>query len=186
MTENNDEQLIKQYLDGDEKALEILVQKYLKQIYNFVFRMTRNAHDAEDIAQEVFLKTWKNLKKFDKNKSFKAWLFRIAKNASIDFLRKKKIIPFSDFSNDDGENMIAENIIDEAPLPDEIFERKDLAQTLTKATDKLPLNYRAVLYLYYNNQLTFQEIADSLDEPMNTIKSRHRRALAMLRKMLIV
>ena len=91
-----DKQLIVEYLKGDEKALETLFSRYLKPIYTFVYRLTGNAQDAEDISQEVFVKVWKNLKKYDDTRSFKTWLFTIAKNTAYDLLRKNKEIVFSD------------------------------------------------------------------------------------------
>ena len=90
-----DKKLIQQYLKGDSKSLDFLIAKYLKMIYSFVYKNVGSQSDAEDITQEVFVKVWKNLKKFDQKKSFKPWIFQIAKNTSIDFLRKRKTIPFS-------------------------------------------------------------------------------------------
>ena len=84
-----EEQLVRDYLKGDENSLEILIGQYLKPIYSFIYRYVGNASEAEDITQEVFVRVWKNLKKFDQNKKFKTWIFGIAKNASIDWLRKK-------------------------------------------------------------------------------------------------
>jgi RNA polymerase sigma-70 factor (ECF subfamily) len=92
-----DLKLIKQYLAGDEKSLDVLVKRYLKIIYGYSYRNVGNSADAEDITQETFLKVWKNIKKFDQSKSFKSWIFTIAKNTSIDYLRKKKSVPFSRF-----------------------------------------------------------------------------------------
>ena len=86
----SDEQLINNYLKGDEKSLEILIHRYLKPIYNFVYRYVNNKQEAEDVTQEVFVKTWRNLKKFKRNKSFKTWIFSIAKNTAIDSFKKKK------------------------------------------------------------------------------------------------
>lgn len=94
MLANSDEQLVVSYLKGDEKALEILIKRYLKLIYSFAFRFVSNSQEAEDIAQEVFIKMWRNLKKFDKNKKFKSWIFSIAKNTCLDTMKKKKIIRF--------------------------------------------------------------------------------------------
>lgn len=184
MQKYTDEQLVTDYLKGDEKALEILVSQYLKPIYNFAYRYVGDTHYAEDITQEVFVKMWRNLKKFDQTRKFKTWIFNIAKNASIDFLRKKKAIPFSVFDNEEGENIITDNLIDTAPLAPEIFDREDLAQKLLAAIDRLSLKYRSVIFLHYNNHFTFQEIADSLEEPLNTVKSRHRRALIEIKKIL--
>lgn len=185
MLETSDGQLVEQYLKGDEASLAILVKRYLAPIYGFVFRYVGAAPDAEDIAQEVFLRAWRNIKKFDRKKSFKTWIFAIAKNAAIDFLKKKKDVPFREFENEEGDNFLAETIEDPAPLPDEIFERGNLAQILNSALEAVSPKYRAVLILHYNDYFTFREIAEVLGESLNTVKSRHRRALVELRKFLI-
>jgi len=80
--------------------------------------------------------------------------------------------------------MLAETFKDPSPLPDEVLEHKNLTQMLTSAMDKLSLKYRMILFLRYNDHFTFQEIANTLEEPLNTVKSRHRRALIKLRQML--
>lgn len=132
-----------------------------------------------------FLKTWKNLKKFNQQKNFKAWIFTIAKNSSLDFLRKKKMIVFSKLIKEDGEDGPLETEADPAPLPSEVFDRKNLREEVAEAIKKLSFPYRLVLNLYFNNELTLQEIADYLGEPLNTVKSRHRRAIQGLRNLLI-
>jgi len=184
MATNPEAQLIAKYLAGDEKSLEILIKSYLKPIYSFVYRYVRNEQEAEDITQEVFVKVWRNLKKFDQDKSFKTWIFSIAKNTSIDWLRKKKAIPFSNFENKEGKNILTEKLTDPAPLPNEILERVGIAETLNAAMSQLIPKYRIVLSLRYNNYFTFGEIAESLGEPLHTVKSRYRRALIQLRKLL--
>lgn len=180
--------LINQYLKGDEEALELLIKRYLKPVYGFVFRYVNNRVDAEDLAQETFFRLWRNLKKFQPEKSFKSWLFTIAKNAAIDFLKKKKTVPFSAFTNEDNEdekNSIIETLADPAPLPDELFDRQNLANELNAAINQLSLKYQTVLFLHYQNQLTFQEISEIEGEPLNTVKSRHLRALAKLKMILL-
>jgi len=185
MNNLSDEQLVHDYLKHkDEKSLKILIGRYLKPIYGFVYKYTNLLNEAEDITQEVFVKVWRNLKKFDQNKSFKTWIFQIAKNTAIDFLRQKKNIPFSAFETDEGENPLANTLIDQNPLPTEIFDQQNLAEKLTAAIDKLSEKYRQVLHLHYNNQFTFQEIAETLNEPIDTVKSRHRRALIVLKEIL--
>ena len=87
-----DEQLVAQYLKGDEKSLELLIQKYLNPIYSFVLQYTKERDEAEDLTQEVFVKVWKNINKFKSEYKFKTWLFTIAKNTSLDFLKKKKVV----------------------------------------------------------------------------------------------
>ena len=90
MEEILDSELIKQYFKGDEKALDNLVQRYFKQVFFFAKTYVKNDAEAEDITQEVFVKAWKNLHKFEPEKKFKTWLFQITKNTCIDFLRKSK------------------------------------------------------------------------------------------------
>jgi RNA polymerase sigma factor (sigma-70 family) len=181
----SDEKLVSEYLSGDEKSLEILVGRYLKSIYNFLLRFVNDPSSAEDNTQEVFVKVWKNLKKFDQSKSFKPWIFRIAKNTALDHLRQKKILVFSELGNEEDEINIIENIPDPAPMPDEIFDRQNLKNELQMAIDKLPLNYKIVVMLHGLEELTFQEISETLEEPLNTVKSRYLRALVKLREILI-
>lgn len=180
----SDQELISICLNGDSESLEILIRSYLKPIYSFVYRYVGNSQDAEDITQEVFVKVWRNLKKFDQNKSFKTWVFAIAKNTAIDFLKKKKTIPFSEFENEEGGNLITDTLADPSPLPQELLEKASMAQMLNLAMEKLSPKYRMVLFLRYNDHFNFREIAESLGEPLNTIKSRHRRALVILKKLL--
>jgi len=182
-----DEQLVVDYLKGDEKSLEILIHRYLKPIYNFVYRYVGDKEQADDITQIVFVKAWKNLKKFhfrSNGSAFKIWIFQIAKNTALDFLRKKKTIPFSEFENTQGENIIMETLRDPLPLAPEILEKADIAKSLNGAMEKLSLTYRMVLFLHYNDHFTFREIAEILGEPLNTVKSQHRRALLILKKLL--
>jgi len=173
----SDEQLIVDYLKGDEKSLEILIERYLKPIYGFVYRYANNSQEAEDITQEVFVRMWRNLKRFKSGKKFSTWIFAIAKNAAIDFLRKKKFIPFED--------ELIETLADQGPLPEEILQKAQDAKILNAAVKKLPINYQAILFLYYNDHFNFREIAEILQEPLNTAKSRHRRGLILLKKELV-
>src|SRR3990167_1769993 len=148
--DKSDQQLVADYIQGDEASLELLIRGYLKPIYSFTYRYAGNAQDAEDITQEVFVKVWRHLKGFNRQKSFKTWIFSIAKNACIDFLKKKKTTPFSEFENEEGENMIIETLADPSPLPPELFERAGIAQILAAAMERLSSKYRIILFLRYN------------------------------------
>lgn len=181
----SDPQLISQYLSGDEKSLELLIQRYLQQIYIFVYRLVGDSAVAEDLTQEIFVRVWKNIKKFKRDKNFKTWIYRVARNAAIDFLRKKKAIPLSVFENEDGENFLLDNLPDESALPSELFQRKELANDIAAAMRKLPSLQMAVLSLYFESELNFREISEITKEPLDTVKSRYRRGLASLRKLLI-
>jgi len=181
---DSDQKLIANYLAGDEKSLEVLINRYLKPIYSFVYRYVGNGEAAEDITQEVFVKVWRNLKKFDQNKSFKTWIFHIAKNTSFDFLKKKKAIPFSEFENEEGENKLIEKLADPTPLPSKLLEQVGIEEMLNVAINQLASKYRMVLFLRCNDHFTFREIAETLGESINTIKTRYRRGIAILRKLL--
>ncbi|MCX6787236.1 MAG: sigma-70 family RNA polymerase sigma factor [Candidatus Kaiserbacteria bacterium] len=182
----NDEELIAAYLKGEENAFPLLVQRHLKPVYSFVVRFVGNKDDAEDIVQETFLKAWKNLKKYSRqNARFKTWIMRIARNASIDYLRKKKQIPFGALEGEDGEEWFAENVQDESQLPDEIAAHKGDLQEMEQALNKLTPVHRETLLLYYSGGFTFEEAAIVSGISINTLKSRHRRAIVELRKLLV-
>jgi len=181
---HTDNEIIKKYLNGDEKSLEILVGRFLKPVYSYISKYVGDKDVAEDITQDVFLKVWKNLKKFDQKRSFKTWIFTIAKNSCIDYLRKKKTIPISNFDNEKGENIVANKLRDSAPLPDELFEIKNFSTPMLKALKKLSAQSQKILYLRYKDNFKFKEIASALSEPLNTVKSRHRRAVLELRSFL--
>jgi len=176
MQKQSDQQLIAAYFKGDEKSLETLIKRYLKPIFSFTYRYVGNYQEAEDITQDVFVKVWRNFKKFDQNKSFKTWIFTIAKNTSIDWLKKKKAVPFSNFENEKGENSLINKLADFILPPKEPL--------LGMAMEKLPSKYRTTLSLRYNDQFTFREIAETLGESINTVKSKHRRGISLLRKLL--
>lgn len=183
MQNRSDRQLITDYFKGDEESFEILVKRYLKSVYGFVYRYAGNPHDAEDITQTVFVKVWRNLGKFKRRRNFKTWIFRIARNASLDWLKKKKPIAFSAFETEEG-NFLVETLVDPLPLPDELAEKKNVSEMLSRAMEKLPFNYHLVLILHYRHSFTFREIAGILKESIDTVKTRHRRGIAALRKFL--
>ena len=183
MKNYSDEQLIIDHLKGDKEALEILIKRYLKSIYSFVYHFGGNSQEVEDITQEVFVKVWRNLKRFDRNKKFKTWIFTIAKNTCFDWQKKKRTVPFSVLDNE-GELSFAETIKDPAPLPNELLEKQDINIRLNKAVESLSPKYQMILLLRYNHHFTFREIAESLGESIDTIKTRHKRGIAILRKLL--
>jgi len=184
-TLHTDEELVLDYLSGNEAAFAELTNRHLSGVYSFALRLVGDAAAAEDIAQETFLKAWKSLKKYnEKTSKFKTWLLRIARNTAIDHLRKKKHVPMSYFENETGGNVLAETVADQEELAPAILERLDDARELNRTLDLLGPKHREILLLYYSNDCTFEEIAGMLNEPTNTVKSRHRRALSALRDLL--
>ncbi len=179
--ENDDLHLIAKSLNGDTNAFEILVQKYLKTIYNFVYHLSGNADEANDIAQEVFVKIWKNLKKFDPKQNFKTWIFSIARNTTIDYFRKKRSISFGDMEIGE-DTSFEDSLTDTEPLPDSVFEQKELGAYLEKALQTLSPEERTIILLHDKEDFTFEEIAKTVGKPMNTVKSQYRRAILAFRK----
>jgi len=190
-TDQNDEQVITEYLSSNkEEAFRVLLNKYTKHIYNFVRQMVPNNNDAEDVTQEVFIKVWKNLKKYKNGQNFKTWLFTIAKNSAIDFLRKRKAIVFSDLESeinkkgDKDDFNFSETIESEESLPDAMLQKIQDVNFLNKLLSQISTEYKTILLLHYQEDMTFEEIGEILDKPLNTVKSYHRRALLKLREMM--
>ena len=182
---DSDQKLIRDYSNGNDLAFATLLKRYINLVYNFVYRTCRNNEDAEEIVQDTFFKAWKSLKKYREKESFKTWLFTIAKNTMIDLLRKKRSFVFSDFSDKNDDNKLENILADEAPLPEEILIKIEEKRSLEKILEKLPIIYRQLLLLRYQNDFSFQEISKILDKPIDTIRSQHRRALAILREILL-
>lgn len=177
-----DEQLVGQYLKNkDDLALEELIRWYLPLIFGFVKRYTGNQDNASDITQETFVKVWKNIKSFDQSKNFRTWIFTIAKRTAIDELKKKKALPLSVI---DKEGSILESLADESPSILARLSLEDDSQELVFAMAKLPPNYSSVIRLYHYQELNFREISETLKKPLNTVKSRYRRGISLLRQLL--
>ena len=176
-----DEQLVKSYLKGQEACLEMLLQRHMPGLFNFVFKYTHNQSEAEDVTQEAFVKIWKNLKKFNPKYKFKTWAYTIAKNTALDSLKKKG---FTALTNDDKTEDVAlsKALVSPDPLPEQLMMSIDDAGMVNRAMQKLPPKYRQVIDLYYHGQFNFREIAGMLKESINTIKTRHRRAVIHLKK----
>lgn len=181
----SDEQLIKKYLDGDEESLALLIERYFKLIYSFIFRSISNREEAEDLTQEVFLKAWSSIKRFDQQKSFKTWIYTIARNRVIDFLRKKKNTTISATVDEDGEAQdILSTIADERISALAELEQQELNEELMGVLSKLSPEERMLVLLYHQEEMSFREIAEIFKESVDTVKSRHRRALIKLKKYL--
>ena len=189
MPEKTDEEIIVLYKNGDQEEFKNLINRYTTPLFNFTARLT-GKNNAADIVQEIFIKVWKNINKFNPAKaSFKTWIFTITKNTVTDFLRKKKSLLFSDLEKNDyedgkGENYLAANIPDENLLPDEALQKLEDTKNLNEILNKLRPMYREILVLHYQEEITFDEIGKILGKSTNTVKSQHRRAIIELRKML--
>ncbi len=170
-------------MPNETQLIESLVKEHLGTVYRFVLGFCHDTEEASDLTQEVFLKAWKNFAKFDQNKNFKTWLLTIAKNTVIDWWRKKRPIAFSRLYPE--EESPEDNLADPQPLPDELFARAELAHDLAEALEQINPEDKIIILWHHVEEFTFDEIAELMDTPANTIKSRYRRALFRLRKHLV-
>ncbi|MFA6429167.1 MAG: sigma-70 family RNA polymerase sigma factor [Patescibacteria group bacterium] len=180
-----DAELVQSFRAGDEVAFTMLVQRYLSSVYTFLYRMTGESGLAEDATQETFVKVWQKLNAFDARKPFKTWLFTIAKHAVIDQLRKKRPILFSVMDEQDRDFDFAATIPDERPLPSTLLDREEVVRYLAELLCTVSVQARAVILMHETEDMTFEEIAVVVGEPMNTVKSRYRRTMAFLRKTVV-
>ena len=183
--EKTDEELILEYLGGDEEAFKILITRYSKPLYFFAYRMTGKASLSEDIVQEVCLKIWKTISRYKIGSgTFKSWVFTITKNTTIDQLRKRKVPVVSQFDTEDGHNYLMETVSDPETIPSKLIEKAEEKQMIDGAMQSLSLEEREILTLHYQEEMTFEAIGKILNRPLNTVKSRHRRAVIKLREYL--
>ncbi len=183
--DEDDDALIKSYEDGDEGALARLIERHMPAVHAFAARMTGSSDEAADIAQETFFRAWKNLARFKKGMKFKTWVFAIARNLSVDRLRRKKPVLFGAFEEDREGDSFEHSIADaDIETAEAAFDRALAADGLSRALATLTPAYREVLILHYQEGLTLAEIAKSLRVPLNTVKSRNRRALIALKEAL--
>jgi RNA polymerase sigma-70 factor, ECF subfamily len=183
-TGQSDEELAELSRKKDELAFQELMHRYMRHIFNFSRQYSKTAEDAEDIAQDTFFKVWKYIGRYTKGRQFRPWLYTIARNTALDFLKKKKAAVFSDLDDNDNDLQFADTLEDPEPLTPELLDKAAMADTVNGALKELHPDHRAVLLLHYREEMTFDEIALVVNRPMNTVKSWHRRALFKLRDIL--
>ena len=168
--------------DGDEQAFAELMQRYKMAVYHMILKMVRNVDDAEDLTIEAFAKAFKNLHKFKKDYTFSTWLFRIATNNAIDFIRKKKLKTLSlntTFTNDSGDDVNID-VEDENLNPQQEAIKSQKIELVQMFVTKLPAKYQRLVKLRYFEELSYDEIAKELDAPLGTIKAQLYRARELM------
>ncbi|WP_432353369.1 RNA polymerase sigma factor SigW [Sporosarcina sp. A2] len=174
---------INKVLKGNQSAYEEIVLLFQHRLYHVCYRMLNSREEAQDIAQEAFLRAYSNLHTFDQKRKFSTWIFRIATNLCIDRIRKKK----PDYSLDaqvpgtEGLDMYSQ-IAAAEDLPEEVVERMETQERVQYEIGRLPEKYRSVITLRYMEELPLQEIADILELPLGTVKTRVHRGRDALRK----
>lgn len=169
-------------LEGDESAFAFLMERYKKPVYHMVLKMVRNVDDAEDLTIEAFAKAFKNLHRFKKDYTFSTWLFRIATNNAIDFIRKKKLNTYSlntSFTDDSGESVNID-VQDKNLTPDQEAINTQKIELVRMFVTKLPSKYQRLVRLRYFDELSYDEIAKELDAPLGTVKAQLHRARELM------
>ena len=169
---------------GDQEAFGELVRLYEKKVYALTLRMCKNPDDAAEAAQEAFLAAWQGLKFFRGEASFSTWLYRLASNACVDLLRKEqRHRAVSGPSRNDEDTYM--DIADDAATPQELAERSELREQIEEGLQSLSPEHREVLILRELHQLSYDEIAQTLDLDTGTVKSRISRGRKALRNFLL-
>jgi len=178
------ENLIRKSQNGDMISFRDLIINNQRFVFTVAFKILCDEETAREVTQECFIKVWKNIHKYKNGQNFKTWLFTIAKNSTIDFLRKRKVFTFSDLEKKNDDFIFSETIEAEDLLPEEAFQKLQDKEFLNKLLEKISTEYKTILLLHYQEEMTFAEISTLLKKPLNTVKSYHRRAILDLRKML--
>ncbi|MDC3417174.1 RNA polymerase sigma factor SigW [Aquibacillus salsiterrae] len=176
---------IKLVKKGDHAAYEDIVSFYQNKVFQLCFRMIGNAHEAEDLAQEAFIRAFINIQTFDENRKFSTWLYRIATNLTIDRIRKKKPDFYLDaeVKGTDGLDMYSQ-LPAEQVQPDEEVESMEIQTFIQREIMGLPDKYRSVIALRFVEELSLLEISEILNIPVGTVKTRIHRGREALRKRL--
>lgn len=165
---------------GDQKAYAELMGRYRDAIYYMLLKMVNNASDAEDLTIEAFGKAFKNIQQYTPNYAFSTWLFKIATNNCIDFIRKKKATTISLDQNDDDDDKAPTDIMAPVLDPEEEMIKGQKQKMMREIVSKLKPRYRKLIELRYFKEFSYEEIADELELPIGTVKAQLFRARELL------
>lgn len=191
--EPTDEQLLLAYRQGDDGAFEVLVRRYQPELFRFLFRLMGNRAGAEDVFQEAFVQIHLSADSFDATRRFKPWLFTIAANKARDAMRRNARRKALDLSapvsgdQDEGGKTYIDLLQIDVPAPDSALSEAELSEMVQRAIDELSVPLREILLLSYFQRLSYNQIADALDIPLGTVKSRlHAAVAAFARKWQVI
>ena len=186
---------IEQVLSGDLKAFQALIEDYERLVCHIVFRMVTNEEDREEICQDVFVKVYQNLAKFEFKSKLSTWIGRISYNTCINYLKKRKLLLYDDLAEkEQGEGKstreaatisYAENISGDLPAPDEFMMNQEMTNFLFSEINDLPVKFRTIITLYHLDQLSYTEIGEIMNLPEGTVKSYLFRARKMLKERML-
>lgn len=186
-----EKELIEKVLAGDAQAFRVLVENYQRLVCHVVFRMVANEADREELCQEVFVKIYQHLKNFNFQSKLSTWIARIAYNACINYLKKKKTPLYDDLaetaldSPEDKALAFIEGVAGDLPSPDELAVNREMRLFLHEAIGELPAQYRAILTLYHLDEMSYREIGEIINLPEGTVKSYLFRARKLLKERML-
>ncbi|MFZ2492209.1 MAG: sigma-70 family RNA polymerase sigma factor [Thermoanaerobaculia bacterium] len=180
----DDRTLVARILEGDRDLFTVLAKRYERRVVNYVYRITRRYEDAHDLAQDIFVKVYLALDRYDPKYQFSTWLFRIAQNASIDALRKKGISEVPLMRQTDDEEPREREFADDGVSPYRALKNKQLSAAIDQAVLDLPRDYRELIQLRHFAELSYEEIASMKKLPLGTVKNKLFRARNLLKEAL--
>ena len=186
MSSISDEQLLAAYRTGDRRAFGQLVKRYEKELYNFLVRFLGAASLAEDVFQETFLQVHISADSFEVDRRFRPWLYTIAANKARDLLRSRARRPAVQLTGsndaDDGQTQQWDYLLQDVRTPVDVLEGKQQAEAVRQVVAEMPEHLREILILAYFEQFSYKEMAEILDIPIGTVKSRLHSAVGCFGK----
>jgi RNA polymerase sigma-70 factor (ECF subfamily) len=181
----DDRALVARILRGERDRFTDLVRRYEKRVINYVYRITHRYEEAHDLTQEIFVKVYVAIDRYDPKYQFSTWLFRIAQNSAIDALRKKSVIevPIARPATEDG-NQKEREFADGGVSPYRALKNKELSAAIDRAVRDLPPDYRELIQLRHFAELSYEEIATMKKLPLGTVKNKLFRARNLLKDVL--
>ncbi|MCX6346260.1 MAG: sigma-70 family RNA polymerase sigma factor [Armatimonadetes bacterium] len=186
LTRAEEQALLQRCKDGENGAFDELVHRYQKRVFNFAYGIAGNPDDANDVAQEAFVRVFNSIQTFRGDANFTTWIYRIVTNVYLDDRKKSKnhrLISLDEYI-DLEENSISRQIVDESPQPGEIAENKERSQVVRNAINALPDYQRIIVTMYHLHDRSYDEIAETMHLPIGTVKSRLNRARLALAEIL--
>jgi RNA polymerase sigma-70 factor (ECF subfamily) len=183
VSRRTDEQLLADHISGDPGAFRLIVKRHSRELYDFVFRFTRSSAAADDVVQESFLQVHVSADRFDPSRRFKPWLFTIGANKARDWLRTRSrqrevALDAKIAGDDDAGQTFLDLLADQAHVPGQQMEVEEKRRAVRRGIDRLPPALCEALVLAYFHQFTYKEMAEILDIPLGTVKSRLHAAVA--------
>lgn len=180
--EFSERRLITMFQNGDQSVFEVLMNQYKDNLVRMASRILQGNADSDDVVQETFIRFYLSINRFDESKSLSAWLFRIGKNVCLDILRKRKItLPLDDSFHDEALQP-RETIPSDEKTPEEVAISKENDRMVATILDSLPDKYKPLFIGQYMHGMSLEEISQSEQLPLNTVKSRMNRGRSLLRR----